>query len=201
MTRKARKYIIAPNSLYHIVSRGNNQRRIFRSGRDYKKFLHILEKTKEKYPFYLYSYNLLPNHYHLGIETQEVSISKIMHQINNFYAKYFRRRYGGLGHLFQGRFFSSLIDKNPYFWALACYIDLNAIDAGLAQKPEDYRWSSYSIYCQKDYDGALIDRERFLIYGGEDLERSRTSYLKFIKEALKDKQKRKPSFPLNEKMV
>jgi len=201
MPRKARKYIIASNTLYHIVSRGNNQRRIFRSGRDYKKFLSILEKTKKEYPFYLYSYNLLPNHYHLEIETQEVPISKIMHQINNSYAKYFRRRYSGSGHLFQGRFFSALVDKDAYFWALARYIDLNAVEAGIVKKPEDYRWSSYSIYCQKEYGGDLIGRERFLRYGGEDLERSRKSYLKFIQEVLKDKRKRKPPFPVNKKMI
>jgi REP element-mobilizing transposase RayT len=201
MPRKARKYIISPNALYHIVSRGNNQRRIFRSGRDYKKFLSILEETKKKYPFYLYSYNLLPNHYHLEIETREILISKIMHQINNSYAKYFRRRYGGSGHLFQERFFSALVNKESYFWALAYYIDLNAVEAGIVKKPEDYRWSSYSIYLQKDYKGKLIDRERFLRYGDEDLERSRRSYLKFINEALKVKKKRKPPFPVNENMI
>lgn len=201
MPRKARKYITAPNSLYHIVSRGNNQRRIFRSGRDRKKFLSILEETKKKYPFYLYSYNLLPNHYHFAVETQEIPISKIMHQINNSYVKYFRRRYGGSGHLFQGRFFGALIDKDSYFWALACYIDLNAVEAGIIEKPENYRWSSYSIYCQKDYDGELIDRERFLRHGNEDLEKARQSYLEFIQETLKNKKKRKPSFPLSAEMI
>lgn len=201
MPRQARKYIIAPNSLYHIVARGNNQRRIFRSSRDYRKILNILEDTKKKYPFYLYSYNLLPNHYHFEIETREIPISKVMHQINNIYAKHFRRRYGGSGHLFQGRFFSAIVDKNSYFWALARYIDLNAVEAGLVERPEDYPWSSYSFYCQKDYEGKLVDRERFLRYGGEDLEQSRISYLKFIDEALKDKEKIKPPFPLNEKMA
>lgn len=201
MPRQARKYIIAPNSLYHIVARGNNQRRIFRSSRDYRKILNILEDTKKKYPFYFYSYNLLPNHYHFEIETRKTPISKIMHQINNIYVKYFRRRYGGSGHLFQGRFFSAIVDKNSYFWALAKYIDLNAVEAGFVERPEDYPWSSCSLYCQEDYEGKLIDRERFLRHGGEDLEQSRISYLKFIDEALKDKKKRKPPFPINEKMA
>lgn len=199
MSRKPRKYIIAPNSFYHIVSRGNNQRRIFRSGRDYKKFLSILEKTKEKYPFYFYSYNFLPNHYHLAIETREIPVSKIMHQINSTYVKYFRKRYGGVGHLFQGRFFSALVEKDIYFWALVRYIDLNAVEVGLAKKPEDYPWSSYSIYCQKEYSGKLIDREKFLRYGGENLEQSRLSYLKFIQEERKSK--KKLPFSLSENML
>lgn len=199
MPRKPRREIISPGVLYHIVCRGNNQRRIFRSSRDYKKFLKILKETKKKYPFYLYSYNLLPNHYHLEIETIEISISKIMHQINNAYAKYFRKRYGGSGHLFQERFYSSLIDKDSYFWEAGCYIDLNAVRAGLVKRPEDYRWSSYSIYCQKDYDDDLIDRDRFLRYGGEDLESSRLTYLKFVEEKLKLK-KESPFF-VDKKMI
>lgn len=199
MPRKARKHIIAPNCLYHIVCRGNNQRRIFRSGRDYKKFLVILEKTKKKYPFYLYSYNLLSNHYHLEIETINIPISKIMHQINNSYAKHFRKRYGGSGHLFQERFFSGLIDKDSYFWEVSRYIDINAVRAGLVKRPEDWPWSSYLIYLEKDYDGKLIDRERFLRYGGEDLEKARQSYLKFVEEGLKSK--KEPPFPLNEKKI
>jgi REP element-mobilizing transposase RayT len=199
MPRKARKYIIAPAMLYHIISRGNNQRRIFRSGRDYKKFLMIIEEVKKKFPFYFYSYNCLPNHYHLEIETIELPLSKIMHQVNNCYVKYFRKRYGGSGHHFQERYFSSLINKDSYFWEVSRYIDLNAVRAGLVKKPEDWQWSSYSAYLEKYYTGHLIDRERFLQYGGEDLEQARQSYLNFVKEGLKSK--KKPAFPINEKMI
>lgn len=199
MPRKARKYIVAPGSLYHIVCRGNNQRRIFRSGRDYKKLLVILKETKGKYSFYFYSYNLLPNHYHLEIETINIPISKIMHQINNSYAKHFRKRYGGSGHLFQERFFSSLIDKDSYFWEVSRYIDLNAVRAGLVKKPEDWLWSSYSIYLEKNYDSELIDQDRFLRYKEEDMKKARHSYLEFVQEGLKIK--KEPSFPLNKKMI
>ena len=73
MPRKARKYIIASGLLYHIVCRGNNRKRIFRAVRDYKKMLNILRDTKEKYPFYLYVYSLMPNHYHFIIETKDIS--------------------------------------------------------------------------------------------------------------------------------
>jgi len=199
MPRKARKYITAPNTLYHIVARGNNQRRIFKCARDYKKFIQILRETKKKYPFYLYSKNLLPNHYHLEIETQKSPISKIMHQINNSYVKYFRKRYGGSGHLFQDRFFAKIIDKDSYFWEVSAYIDLNAYQAGLVKRIEDWSWSSYSVYCQREYKDELINRDRFLRYGGEDLERARLSYLKFVQTRFK--QKKKPPFPIDKKMV
>ena len=201
MTREARGNIIAPNSLYHIVARGNNERRIFRASRDYKKFLKILEETKKKFPFYLYTFNLIPNHYHLEIETKTVSISQIMHRINFLYALYFHHRYKTSGHLFQDRFYSSLIDKDSYFWEVACYIDLNAVKAGLAKKPEDYRWGSYLIYCQEEYNGRLIDRDRFLEYFGDNPERARLTYLEFVRDGLKLKQEPKFSLNENEKMV
>lgn len=199
MPRKARQHIIASNTLYHIVCRGNNQRRIFRGVRDYRKFLEIIEEVKKQFPFYLYSYNLLPNHYHLEIETIDVPISKIMHRINFLYVKYFHHRHHTSGHLFQDRFHSSLINKESYFWEAPRYIDLNAVRAGLVKQPKDYKWSSYSIYCQKDYKGKLIDRDRFLEYGGENLEKSRLSYLQFVEEGVKLKER--PDFITDKWMI
>jgi len=199
MPRKARKYIITPNTLYHIVCRGNNKRRIFRTSRDYQKLLKIIELAKKKFPFYLYSYSLLPNHYHLGIETIKISISKIMHYINFSYANYFHYRYKTSGHLFQGRFFSSLIEKESYFWEFSRYIDLNAVRAGLVKKPEDYQWGSYKFYFQKNYRRKLIDYERFLEYGGENLEEARIQYLQFVEVGLE--LNKKPNFPFGKNMI
>lgn len=199
MPRKPRKNIIVPNSLYHIVARGNNERRIFRALRDYRKFLRILEEVKKKFPFYLYTFNLIPNHYHFELETQTVSISQIMHRINFLYASYFHHRYKTSGHLFQDRFYSSLIDKESYLWEVARYVDLNSVRAGLVKKPEDYKWGSYLIYRQKEYNGKLIDRDRFLEYFGDNLEKARLTYLEFIKDGLE--LKKEPKFPFNEKMV
>jgi len=205
MPRKARENIIAPGTLYHIVARGNNERRIFRDIRDYRKLLIIIKKTKEKFPFFLYTFNFIPNHYHMEIETQDVPISKIMHNINFLYASYFHYRYKTSGHLFQDRFYSSLIDKESYFWEVARYIDLNSVRAGLAEKPENYRWSSYPIYYQKEYKGELIkliDRDRFLEYGGDDLKKSRLIYLEFVNDGFKSKKEPKfPKFPINKKMI
>ena len=185
MPRRPRKEIDQKEAIYHLVCRGNNQRRIFLSSRDYKKFLKILMETKNKFPFFLYAYSLIPNHYHLEIETIDVSISKIMHFINNRYVKYFNRRYKRSGHLFENRFYCSLIDNESYFWQVARYIDLNAVKAGLVKNPKDYQWSSYQFYCQKEYKDKLIDRERFLKFGGdESLEELRQDYVRFVEDGL-----------------
>lgn len=201
MPRKPRQLIIAPNIHYHIVCRGNNQRKIFRKSQDYKKFLRILEDTKKEFPFFLYSYSLLPNHYHLHIESKDISISKIMHYLNTRYSIYFNRRYISTGHLFQDRFYSSVIDKESYFWEVSRYIHLNALRANLIKKLGNYRWDSYPCYAQKEYYGSrkLIDRERFLEFGGSGtLEKRRKAYLKFVEEGIDIK--KPPDFIENEKM-
>lgn len=141
----------------------------------------------------------MPNHYHLELESKTVPISQIMHRINFLYALYFHHRYKTSGHLFQDRFYSSLIDKDSYFWEVARYIDLNAVRAGLVKKPEDYKWGSYLVYCQKQYNGKLIDRDRFLEYFGDDLEKARLTYLEFVNDGLQ--LKKEPKFPINEKMT
>jgi putative transposase len=200
MPRKAREKIIADGALYHIVCRGVNQRCIFRAPQDYKKFLTILKKAKKSFGFYLYSYNLLPNHLHLYIEVGEITISNIMHHINSCYAGYFNRRYKRRGHLFQDRFYASLIDTEFYFWVASAYVDLNSLRAGLCKRLEDYPWSSFLAYSQKEYKDDLIDRNRFLRYGGNgDTEELRQDYIKFIKGEAKSS--KRPKFIKSEKFI
>ncbi len=200
MSRKLRERIDTPETLYHIVCRGVNQCRTFRASRDYKKFLNILRKAKKKFDFYLYSLNLLPNHFHLLIEVKQVSISKIMHFINTCYSGYFNRRYKRHGHFFQDRFFSAPVTNEFYFWAVSAYVDLNALRAGLVKKLEDYKWSSFQFYCEKEYKDNLIDRERFLRYGGKgSIEKLRQDYLKFVRE--ESKNPKRPKFIKSEKFI
>ena len=200
MPRKARADIIASGTLYHIVCRGNNQKRIFRAGRDCKKMIGILRETKEKFPFYFYSFSLMPNHYHFALETRENPLSKIMHQINNTYVKYFRHRYGGYGHLLQERYFAKIIDKDSYLWELVRYIDLNAYRAKMVERPEDYPWGSYCVYYHPVYQDNLIDRNLFLnSYLDNDAEKARLAYLRFVEEGLLEE--KEPPFPLDKNMI
>lgn len=62
-----------------------------------------------------HDYVLMPNHYHLVIETPEPTLSKAMHWLNTCYAIWFHRKYGRVGHLFQGRFKGILVETGEYF--------------------------------------------------------------------------------------
>ena len=80
----------APNLFYHIIARGNNQQKIYVEKADYEKFLNLLCETKKRYPFSLYGYILMPDHFHLLLEVKEDPTSRIMQSLLSGYSKYFK---------------------------------------------------------------------------------------------------------------
>ncbi len=181
MTRKLRKQIIFPGALYHVVCRGVNEKNIFRHPRDYRKILKILRNAKERYKFYLHSYSLMTNHFHLQIRVNDTPIFKIMHYVNTCYSMYFNWQYNRSGHLFQDRYYASLINTESYFWIVSAYIDLNPVRAKLVERPEDYQWGSYRLYFQRDYNNDLVNCIDFLESRGDgDLDTLCSDYLEFV---------------------
>lgn len=83
------------------------------------------------------------NHYHLLIETQGATLSKGMRQLNGQYAQYFNKSHSRVGHLFQGRFRSILVERDSYLLELSRYIALNPVRAKMVHVPEQWPWSSY----------------------------------------------------------
>jgi putative transposase len=136
----------SPGSMYHITARGNRRYSIFRTNTDRLKYLRILEDAREKYPFILHSYCLMTNHIHLLLETKEHPPGKIIHHIHYRYARYFNKKNGFSGHLFEGRYKSVLIRNSKQMMDTSCYIHLNPVKAGITSKPEEYRWSSYKAF-------------------------------------------------------
>ena len=147
------------NYLYHITSRGDGRKKIYISKYDYEKFLEYIKQAKEKYKFYLYSYVLMPNHYHLLIGPTQANLSQIMHYINGSYTTYYNIKRRRNGHLFQGRYKSIVVDKDSYFLELTRYIHLNPVRAKMVDSPEKYRWSSYHGYRRRNGDG-YIDKDQ-----------------------------------------
>lgn len=113
---------------YHTMARGTERRTIFRDERDCRHFLDLLGKMSERYGVKVHGYALMGNHYHLLIQTPARNCSQAMQWLNVSYSAWFNRRGGRVGHVFQGRFGSSLIQGRGD-WVLVCstYLHLNPV--------------------------------------------------------------------------
>lgn len=146
-------------AFYHVTSRGNQREKIFWDDKDREEFNHILKKTKERYGYLLHTYVLMDNHYHILIETPHANLKQIMQNINTSYTVYANKRHKRFGHLLQGRYKAFIVDKESYLMELGRYIHLNPVRAGIAKRPEEYKWSSYREYLHKGMHPAITDTD------------------------------------------
>jgi len=173
-------------AFYHITARGNERRKIFLSRRDYEKFLTHLMDSLQKYGVMLHVYVLMPNHYHLLIETPKPNLSSFMHSLNSAYTTYFNLKRGRSGHLFQGRFKSLVIDRDRYLLELSRYIHLNPVRAGIVERPEGYTYSSYRAYIYPRQE-TLIFRDLIWSMVAKEMKDGPRYYREFVETALGEK--------------
>ena len=130
-------------ALWHVTSRGNERRAMFRDDDDRMLFQRLLAVGVRRYGWRLHAYVLMGNHYHLLLETPEPNLSPGMHWINSTYAQKFNLRHERVGHLMQGRFKAILVEKERHLLELVRYVVLNPVRAGLAREAGQWRWSNY----------------------------------------------------------
>src|SRR5512138_3770244 len=100
-----------PGAVYHVTSRGNEKKPVFRDDTDRQSFLNTLQHVNKRYHWICHAYCLMTNHYHLLIETPDGNLSIGMRQVNSVYTQLFNKRHGRTGHLFQGRYKAIVIQK------------------------------------------------------------------------------------------
>lgn len=182
MARKPRLEV--EGGLYHLITRGNNRRRIFGDADDYQKMLKLIADTKRKLPFYFYSYCLMPNHIHLLVERQQEAISRIMHRVLTAYSRYYNRKNGRVGHLFQKRYKAILCQSDQYLAELIRYIHLNPVRAKMVSNPAAFRYSSHRAYLGMD-EPWLVDVDAVLRYFGATKKLARERFEVFVNAGLK----------------
>ncbi|MGD2100533.1 MAG: transposase [Desulfobacterales bacterium] len=179
--------ITYPGAFYHVTSRGNEKKPIFKSLSDREKFLFYLESATRRYEAIIHAYCLMGNHYHLLLETPSGNLSQIMHHINGAYTTYFNTKRQRAGHLLQGRFKAILVDMDEYSKELSRYIHLNPIRAKIVDKLQHYRWSSYLDYIGKRKPPAWLERDFILGYFGKKTSIAEKNYREFIDTKLGQK--------------
>jgi len=131
----------------HVIQRGNNKSDIFRATDDYELFLAAVAEACQLHDVTVNAYALMTNHVHLMMTPNAPEgVSRAMQAIGRRYVYYFNHVYARTGGLFEGRYRSTVIDNERYWFTCARYVELNPVRAKLVARPDDYRWSSYRAH-------------------------------------------------------
>jgi putative transposase len=180
MPRTARIY--NEEGIFHILARGNNKQIIFHEDIDFYYFKKLLKDLKDDHPHKLYHYCLMPNHIHLLLETNpDTQMSEMMKRLNLSYYHYYRQKYGYVGHLWQGRFKSLLVEREVYLLACGLYVERNPLRANIVSHPDDYLHSSYAFYSGRRKDSLVDSDPMFLALGNSD-ETRKSEYVRLVLE-------------------
>lgn len=144
--------------VFHALSRGNNRDPVFHDAGDFHAFLHALGRTQLRYPFRLYGYCLMTNHFHLLLRPEPgIAIGRVMQSLLVAHTWRYHKRHKSLGHVWQGRFKSPPVQDDSYLWTVLGYIEANPLRAGMVADPADYPWSSYPAHGMGGADPLLSE--------------------------------------------
>src|SRR5690349_21804904 len=144
MARQAR--VVVPEAAHHVVARGVNGCRLYRHGYDKRRYLRRFAMLAEECQIVVYAYCLMDNHVHfLLVPKKPDSLAKFFQRLHTWWAFYFNRLTKRTGHLFESRFYSSVVDEEHYCAAMR-YIDLNPRRAGFGWKAYKVAFSSLQAH-------------------------------------------------------
>ena len=179
MTRPLR--IEYPGAVYHITSRGNEKKPVFKDDRDRDNFLRTFQRVNIRYNWLCHAYCLMDNHYHLLIETPDGNLSLGMRQLNGVYTQLFNNRHQRAGHLFQGRFKGILIQKDSHLLEVCRYVVLNPVRARMVERPEQWKWSSYRATAGKEEPLPCLTTDWVLGQFSAKRVKAKKEYCQFVK--------------------
>jgi REP element-mobilizing transposase RayT len=142
-----------PGAIYHVLNRGDRREPIFEDDQDRQRFLDTLGEACEKTAWQVHAFCLMPNHFHLVLETPAPSLVAGMKWLLGTYTSRHNRRHKEFGHLFSGRYKALPVDRsgNGYLKTACDYVHLNPVRANLvgAQQPlSAFVWSSFPLYLE-----------------------------------------------------
>ena len=217
-----------PGGWYHVTSRGNERRAIYRQDRDREHFCQLLGEMTTRFGLRVHAYVLMGNHYHLLVELIEAKLSRAIQWLNVSYSVWFNRKYQRSGHLFQGRFKSVVVAPEEWGLELSRYVHLNPVRVGAlglgksdragqrqggSRAPEraevrqrlellrGYRWSSYRAYLGLVKEPEWLECQSVLKLGGGRKAQRREHYREYVEQAVREGLARSPWESLREQVV
>ena len=140
MPRQPRRRIL--HGTFHVTSRGVARSALYRDDDDYRLFLVLLRDAVDRWAWNVHAFCLMPNHFHVVVDTTTPRLSAGLHRVNGIYAQSFNARYERSGHLFGDRFHAKLIRDETHLIAACRYVLDNPVRAGLARTAADWPWSA-----------------------------------------------------------
>ena len=155
-----------PNTIHHVIQRGNNRNYIYETTQDKREFLSILSTAIVTYDALLLQYVLMDNHYHLLIKLGDQPLSIIIWFLNRNYSLYYNKRYNRTGTIYGGRYKSYIVTESQKLFSTIRYIVRNPVKAGLSATPAEYCWSGHAwvLAASLSHSSGIIDRAALLAY-------------------------------------
>jgi len=182
MPRKSR--IDAPGALHHVIVRGIERRKVFRSDDDRNNILDRLSKLVPETETVCLAWALIPNHLHLLLKTGSVPIAVFMNRLLTGYAGWFNRKYKRNGQLFQNRYKSILCQEDSYLKELVRYIHLNPLRARIVDTMnglDKHPWCGHSVLMNKTQH-PWQDTDYVLVLFSGQIKTARKRYRAFVEE-------------------
>ena len=147
----------------HIVQRGNNRLRCFFTDNDRRFYLAQLSEFAQRFQCAVHAYVLMDNHVHLlATPATHHGISRMMKHLGQNFAQFINRVHQRTGALWEGRFYSAVVDSGAYLFTCYRYVELNPVRARMVRRPEEYPWSSYRTNADGDTSDIITPHPQYL---------------------------------------
>lgn len=177
MSRKPRVHV--NGGFYHVIFRGNARQDMFLEEADYAIWRSTVSRAFNDYGHRLHAFCWMTNHVHMAVQAGTEPLAKSMSFLASHYARRFNMRHGRSGHLFERRYRAILVQEELYLKELVRYIHLNPVRARMVTSPDEYVWSSHSIYLGVSSPDYLY-ADYVLSLFGPTLSRARHQYQLFM---------------------
>jgi len=170
MPRLAR--LVVPDVALHIVQRGHDSKACFSHDTDRLVYLSTLHELLPKSRCALHAFCLMTNHVHLLLTPYDTAgPATLMRDLGQRYVQYFNRRYERRGTLWEGRFYSCLVESAAYVLACYRYIERNPVRAAIVTSVSQYRWSSYATNAGLAEGKLLVPHPEYLALADSEVRR------------------------------
>ncbi|MEL6710121.1 MAG: transposase [Pseudomonadota bacterium] len=178
MPRRSR--LVLPDTPMHIIQRGNNSQDCFFDDEDYASYLRWLREIAQRTQCLIHAYALLSNRVHLLLTPAHAAgVSDLMRLLGQRYVQYINRAHQRTGTLWEGRYRSCVTNEDHYVLGCYRYIELTPVRKQLAEKPEDYRWSSFHVNALGQASDLLQPHQAYRNFGATHAARANTYHALF----------------------